>query len=137
MPTVQVKSNVELGLDEILKGISQLDTPDLEQFLEQVSRLLAHRKAQSLSKREAELLVKINRGVEAQKAERYRQLADKLNEERATPEEHQELLNLIEYIEAKDGERLEALIELAGLRGLTLNGLMDQLDLTSPGNAKN
>ena len=49
MPTVQVKSNVELGLDEILTGISQLDTPDLEQFLEQVSRLLARRKAQSLA----------------------------------------------------------------------------------------
>ena len=70
MPTVQVKSNVELGLDEILTGISQLDTPDLEQFLEQVSRLLARRKAQSLSKREAELLLRINQGVEPQKGSR-------------------------------------------------------------------
>ena len=108
MPTVQVKSNIELGLDEILNGISQLDTPELEQFLEQVSRLLARRKAQNLSKREAELLVRINQGIEAQKAERYRQLTDKLNEERITPEEHQELLSLIGHIETKDGERLEA-----------------------------
>ena len=136
MPTVQVKSNVELGLDEILTGISQLDTPDLEQFLEQVSRLLARRKAQSLSKREAELLLRINQGVEAQKAKRYKELMDNLNEERITSLEHQELLGLIEYIEAKDGERLEALIELAGLRELTLNELMDQLGLTPlPGNA--
>ena len=137
MPTVQVKSNIELGLDEILNGISQLDTPELEQFLEQVSRLLARRKAQNLSKREAELLVRINQGIEAQKAERYRQLTDKLNEERITPEEHQELLSLIGHIETKDGERLEALIELAGLRRLALNELMGQLGLTPPGDAQN
>lgn len=137
MPTVQVKSNIELGLDEILNGISQLDTPELEQFLEQVSRLLARRKAQNLSKREAELLVRINQGIGVQKAERYRQLTDKLNEESITPEEHQELLSLINYIEARDSERLESLIELSGLRGLTLNELMDQLGLASPGNAQN
>ncbi|MCB0561991.1 MAG: STAS/SEC14 domain-containing protein [Lewinellaceae bacterium] len=89
-----------------------MDTPDLEEFLEQVSRLLARRKARSLSKRETELLVRINQGIDAPKTERYRELSDKLNSEKITPEEHQELLSIIEYIEAKDGERLEALIEI-------------------------
>jgi len=77
MPTVQVKSNIELGIEDILAGIDQLDTPELENFLQQVSQLLARRKAKSLSKKETELLIKINEGLSRHEAERYKKLAAK------------------------------------------------------------
>jgi hypothetical protein len=135
MPTIQVKSNIQLGLDDVLEGIAQLDTPELERFLEQVNRLVARRKAPSLSKREAELLVQINQGIGPEKAHRYRELSAKLREETITPEEHEELLVLIDEIETMDAERLGNLIELAHLRGISLDELMNQLGLRPPADA--
>lgn len=132
MPTVQVKSNIELGIEDILAGIDQLDTPELENFLQQVSQLLARRKAKSLSKKETELLIKINEGLSRHEAERYKKLAAKLEDETMTPEENREFLELVEIVEANDAERLKYLIELARLREVSLEELMQQLGLTNP-----
>ena len=63
MPTVRVKSDINLGLQEILTGISELETQDLERFMDQVGKLLTRRKAVGFSGYEAELLLKINQGL--------------------------------------------------------------------------
>jgi hypothetical protein len=129
MPKVQVDSQIDIDLNEVLDGVAHLDTSDLEQFVQQVNLLLARRKAPSLHKREAELLRQINQGLPPGVRQRYQELNTKLEAEALTLEEHQELLQLIEQVENADGKRLQHLIELAHLRGISLDELMQQLNI--------
>lgn len=132
MATVQVTSKINIELDKVLGGVAKLDTPELGRFLSQVSILLARRKAPSLPEREAELLQKINQGLPTAFQQRYDGLTTKLQADTITSAEYQELLQLIDQIELADAERMQHLIELAQLRNLSLDGLMNQLGIHHP-----
>jgi len=130
MPTVQVVSEVSLA--ELLHGVEQLSTPDLENFVTNVLAVQARRRAPSLSKDEARLLQLINQGVPPEVRSRYQLLDEKLHDETITVAEHQELLELINQIELADAERMRYLVELARLRNTPLDSLMDQLGIRNP-----
>jgi hypothetical protein len=132
MPSVQVTSRIEIDFEEVLQGISQLQMRDLERFVDRVIALQAQRRAPSLPKHEAELLQKINQRLPAEVRKRHEELNDKLHEETITPEEHQELLQLIDRLELADAERLQHLIELADIRHVTVDAVMSQLDIRRP-----
>ncbi len=132
MTSVQITSQVSIGLDQLLNGVSQLETTDLEQFVGQVSSLLAQRKAPSLPRRETELLEQINQGLPENIQSRYDELQIKLHHETITPEEHQELLSLIDPVEQVTVDRLRSLIELSQLRQVSLDELMTQLGIHHP-----
>ncbi|MCI5132911.1 MAG: hypothetical protein D3904_15700, partial [Candidatus Electrothrix sp. EH2] len=53
----------QVVLNNLLKGVAQLETNDLEQFVSQVLTLRARRIAPSLSRQETEMLEKINQGL--------------------------------------------------------------------------
>lgn len=129
MPKVQLKPRIELDFEEVLNGVAQLKSNELEQFADQILALRAQRRAPALPKPEAELMQNINQGLPADQWQRYEQLNDKLHEETITSEEHVELLKLIDQIELADAERMRLLLELAQLRCLTVETLMDQLGL--------
>ena len=129
MPTVHVSSNIELNA--VLNGVAQLETPELESFARRVNALLAQRRAPHLPQREAELLQRIGQSSPALQP-RYQELNAKRRAATLTPAEHQELLALIEQKEEANAERLRALLELAALRGITLDELMEQLGLDAP-----
>lgn len=130
MTTVQVKSNI--SIDELLGGVSQLDTIEIEGLLSEISLLLAHRKSPSLPVTESALLQNIGKGLPDDIQIRYDELQRKLLAEQITTEEHQELLELIEIIENNDAERLRSLIELSQLRKVNLDELMIQLGIHHP-----
>ena len=130
MPTVEVRSQV--SLDELLNGVAQLDTPELERFLSQVLALRAKRIAPCLLREETELLEKINQGLPLDVQQRYDELTAKRQAETLNPEEHQELLALIEHIEQEDAERAQALAELAQLRNMSVTTLMAELGIHPP-----
>jgi hypothetical protein len=132
MPKVQVTSQIELDVDELLKGMARLESGELEQFADRVLALRARRRAANLPKDETELLQQINRGVPAEVRRRYEELNGKLHDEMITPDEHQELLKLIEQIELADAERMRHLIDLAQLRQVSLDTLLDQLGIRRP-----
>lgn len=132
MPTVQVTSRVEIDFEEVLQGMARLQMQDLERFVDRVIALQAQRRAPSLSRRETELLQKINQGLPAEVRQRYEELNDKLHEETILPEEHEELLQLVEQVELADAERLQHLIELARIRNISVEELMSQLDIRRP-----
>ena len=129
MPSLQV---LEPNVDQLLQDVARLGSGELEQFTDRFLALRARRRAPSLPKREAELLQLINRGLPAEVRQRYDALNDKLHAETITDEEHQVLLGLIEQVKQSDVERLRHLIELAQLRQLSLDELMDQLGLRRP-----
>ena len=129
MPKVHVTSQIEIDLDEVLQGLARLGTKELEQFVEKVIALQAQRRAPSLPKDETELLQQINRGLPADIRQRYDALNAKLHDDTITSEEHEELLTLIDRIELADAERMQRLIALAQLRGVSVDTLMEQLGI--------
>jgi len=107
MPTVQVQA--QLSTDILIEAASQLSADELERFAEQVMLLRARRKAPSLSHEEAMLLQKINAGVPNDVQQRFNQLRNKLESETIQPQEHQELLTLVEEIENIEAQRIQYL----------------------------
>lgn len=132
MPKMHVTSDIEIDFDEVLNGLAQLETSDLAQLVEQVIALQARRRAPSMRKNEAELLQKINQGPSPEVRKRYAELTAKLLEESIMPEEHQELMELIDQIELADAERMQHMIALAQLRQVSVDALMHQLGIRPP-----
>lgn len=130
MPTIEVRSQV--SLDELLNGVAQLDTPELERFVSQVLTLRAKRVAPCLPEEEAGLLEKINQGLSPAAQQRYDELTAKRRAETLTSEEHQELITLIDRIERADAERVQVLSELAQRRKVSVTALMAALGIRPP-----
>lgn len=130
---IRLKSEVDLAIDDVVAGISELETADLEQFLQKIGRLIARRKASSVSDKETVLLKAINKNIPSTLQNRYVILSQKLHEETLSEVEHKELLSIIEIIEAQKVERLRNLIELSQLRNISLDSLMDELNLNYHG----
>lgn len=132
MTSVQVTSQINIELDQLLNGVAQLETDELEEFVAQVSLLLARRKVANLPQPEAALLQQINQGLPVDVQRRYSELKAKQHAETLTLENHEELLALIDAVEQADGDRLQHLIELAQLRQVPLRELMHQLGIHPP-----
>jgi hypothetical protein len=128
---IKITKQVDLGLDDILNGISDLDTKDLEKFIQKIGHLIARRKVAHLPERESQLLMKINKAIPVALQSRYEYLLTKNRAETITPLEHEELLKVIEKVELKNAERLEHLIELSRIRNTSLDVLMRQLHLNA------
>ena len=131
MSTIQV--TMELPPDELLKAVEQLSSPDLEQFAQQIVRLLARRRAPVLSRTEAELLLKINQSaLPVNLQARCDALVAKRQEETLTLGEREELNHLTDQLGELNVHRLEYLAELARLRQTSLPALMEDLGIQVP-----
>jgi hypothetical protein len=124
-----VKVEVQLSSEELLKAVEQLNQPDLERFVSQVIALQAQRKASSLPRTEAELLLKINQGIPSDTQKHYKKLLVKREAENLTNNEYRELLDLTEQIEKLQAQRIEYLAELARMREISLITLMENLGI--------
>ncbi len=80
---------------------------------------------------ELELLQKINQTLPEELQQQYNDLSAKMRSQTITPEEHQNLLKLIDIVEQADGDRLQHLIQLSQLRNISLAELMKQLQVSS------
>jgi hypothetical protein len=78
---------------------------------------------------ELELLQKINQALPVELQQQYNDLSAKMRSQTITPEEHQDLLKLIDVVEQADGDRLQHLIQLSQLRNISLAELMEQLQI--------
>ena len=126
---ISITKQLDLGIEDIIAGMSNLETPELERFMQRIGQIVARRKFSSVSEQERELLFKINNVIPVISQERYALLSEKMQAETITASEHTELLKLVEKLEAKYVKRLEYLIELARIRNMSLQQLMKQLHL--------
>jgi hypothetical protein len=121
---------VPLPFDLLLHNLAQLSNQELAQLAQDAIRLQAQRRAPSLSKAETELLLQISRQlIPADVLQRCRALTIKQRTQGVTAEEQAELVLLVDRIEEVNAARLTALIELASLRQIPLEMLMDQLEI--------
>ncbi|MFZ4659214.1 MAG: STAS/SEC14 domain-containing protein, partial [Caldilineaceae bacterium] len=84
-----IEMKLEVSLPVLLKGVEQLSTPELENFVAEVLSIQAKRRAPSLSKEESILLQKINQGLPVATQQRFDDLNEKRRDETLTDEEHQ------------------------------------------------
>lgn len=118
-----------MSLDELIQAANQLDEADLDVLLQRVVVLRAHRKANTLAKEEAELLQKINQGIDPELRAQYQALRTKREAETLTNAEHEMLIQLSSQIEQFGAQRLEALANLAQLRQVPVTELMATLGI--------
>jgi hypothetical protein len=78
------------------------------------------------SSQEAPLLAIIQRRLPPQEQARLNTLRQRLADETITETEHQELLAFIDPIEQMDADRVEAMIQLAQLRKVDLNTIIQE-----------
>lgn len=115
--------------EALLQEVSQFSDAALDHFFDQILRLRAERRAPHLSEQETELLLKINTPLPEPTWKRYATLYAKMRAGSISKTEHAELLKLIDVVEMDNAERIGHLIELANLRGTTLEALMQSLGI--------
>ena len=120
------------NIEQLIAGVDQLETSELETFVVKANSLLARRKVESLSIEETELLQTINKSLPTELEARYAALQSKIHEETITEPEHEELVQLISVVEKSEVDRLEALFSLSQLRQVSLPDLMNQLGIQAP-----
>ncbi len=76
---------------------------------------------------QSELLMKINQGLPVDAAKRMKDLIARRRAFTISDQELQELIGITDETERLNAERMKYLIELAHLRNVTLDEVMDQL----------
>lgn len=116
----------------ILIAARQMSIAELEQVVDQMLALRAERVAPHLSAEESALLERINQGLSASERVRMRALLEKRDEQTLAPAEWQDLTALTDKLELLHADRLAALADLAQVRGVTLDTVIQQLGLHFP-----
>ena len=119
-------------LNTVLDSIPNLNIDDLKKVLSKVNTFIARKKVPHFSKEEAALILKIHDVLPEDVEARYKELQEKVLQEKITDKEHQELLNLIKISEQKANERLKYIIELSFLWETSTDEVMERLDLKPP-----
>jgi hypothetical protein len=113
----------------ILETVKEMPNDDLELFLAQVLKVRAERFAPQPEALQLQLLNQINQTLPPLQRAKFEQLVEKRDSNNISELELEELISMIDEIEARDVERLKALIELSQIRGITLDELMQTLGI--------
>lgn len=116
----------------MVQAVEQLSPAELDRFAEEVAAVRARRRAPMLSEDESALFAIINQTLPETDRQRLTELGEQRANETLTPDEHRELLELQQRLEALHAARMKALAQLAEMRGVTLTTVMEQLGIQSP-----
>jgi hypothetical protein len=130
MPTIHLEA--EVSRESLLKAVSQLELTEFDALVAELLNLPAKRGSDRLQSTESELLARINEGLPDALRDRFGELIVRRDQEMLSSEEHAELLRLTEEVERREGNRVEALAELARVRGMPLSALMELLGIPAP-----
>ncbi len=121
----------DISVDTLVRSAQQLSESDFERLTSAVLEIRAKRASLSVSKEEGELLLECQLRLPDRRQARYDELLAKRDNEKLTPLEYEELLELTRESESLDVRRVRALTDLAHLRRLTLDQLMRQMQCES------
>ena len=129
MVTVEIPSR--LTMDDLLAAIDKLPNQALLEFGWRVRALQTKRGLPFVEAADEQALLQIiaDQRLPEPDQNRLAWLRQKSDEETLTPEEHTELLRYVHHVEQLDLTRIEALIELAQKRGVTLREVIHQLGI--------
>jgi hypothetical protein len=123
MTNVEIR---QMGFEDILNRIEQLDKPALLKFADVVNGLIS--KKSQVGQRETQLLKKIKSQIPATMKRRQKELYAKMQNNMLSLPEKDELILLNTMIEEKTAERIVLMGELAQLRHISIEQLNHQLN---------
>jgi 5'-deoxynucleotidase YfbR-like HD superfamily hydrolase len=109
--------------ERLMEEVKKLTPEEFRRFWEQLSAWRAKQEQKFLR------TIRENSQLPSKKQRRFNQLRRKLQNETISEREYEELLSLWQEVERRNVERLRALIELAKLRGVSVQELMRQLGI--------
>lgn len=118
--------------EEIIQVAKELPLPELEQLVDRVIAIRAERRAPHLTGNESELLAHINQGLPTEERARLKELISRRDAETIIPTEVRELIGMTDRLEKLHAERLAALAELATLRGINVDEVINRLGIQFP-----
>lgn len=129
MKSIEINGGSKIGFEELLQGASKLDVPNLEELSQKLMQLIQRKKLPEGKRKEIELIKIIYSKLSAKTQNRYDELFEKRRAETLSKLEHQELTELIEVAEKHQVVWLKALVDLAKLRGVSIEEVKKQLGL--------
>jgi hypothetical protein len=124
--------NSQLSVNEILNSVERLESSKFEQFYRDLTALRIQKTGlPKLNSIESQLLTTINTEFDPKKWERLTYLDWKLEFSALTDKEEAESLKLAEAYESFSVERLKCLSQLALLRRISIDVLMEQLGVNT------
>jgi len=121
--------SINLTTNDLLKGVEQLDGADLDEFVQKVLHIRAKRFAESFNKEETDLMEQINVGLSQKELNELDLLIQKSEEGTLTNNELENYQELSEKMENLNMKRMSALAQLANIRGVSLDSIMEELGL--------
>lgn len=128
---IRIPINAEIDSQTLLKNVAVLSIKELETFAKELNVLIQQRKKQEQNNKEKELLNTLHQLVlPKSKQDRILNLSPKVELETITATEKKELDVLLGESEILRNKRVEIMIALSKLKGITLPSLMQQLGPT-------
>jgi hypothetical protein len=125
-------SSVHEHSQSLLRGFSEMPLRDLERFISELNALVIQKRVTDKGKQDKALLLKINEAIlPEQTMEQYVSLQEKMEDGNISDAEYQDLLIIVTKEEKIRNKRVQYLIELSQLRGITLPVLMNDLGLNT------
>ena len=126
----------EIDAEMLLAGVANLKVSELEAFISELRAIVAKKKSKSKKYKAAALLNQHNQTIlPKEKRLRYALLYEKLEADTITESEREEFLAISKEETNLRNERAKLLIQLAALRGISLNELLKELGLNPIGDA--
>lgn len=121
--------SVEITTENLLNAVAQMPEREYEKFIQKANKLRKKNLTDKKSRKETDLLLKINTIFPTDKRERYNELYARFRENNLNETEHQELLQLNEEFEILNAKRIKYVGELAKLRHQTLEEVIADLQI--------
>lgn len=130
----ETQAQSAFDVEAILAKAASMNVQELEDFARKLNRVIFQKKSADTILRQKELLRLINQtALPREKRALYLQLVQKLENDSITEQERQHFLRLTEEEEALRNDRVKMLIELAHLKNIPLNQLLEELGLLPVG----
>lgn len=131
MQTIVIKKSIEVGIDDLVQRLAQLDEAELASFFVSLNeKMNGYPQVQRFSQ-ETLLLHKIKHVIPASVLRQYRNLRKKAHQQTISEKEKQELLLISDFIEIKTVEKINLLAELAQLRKVSFPEILQQFTIQS------
>ncbi len=125
--------NLEVINENLLNAFVKMPEKEFERFVEEVKRLRQKPTKSFWTKREVEIIQKINEFVlPPEKQARYDKLVRKRQDEKITESEMKELIVLTDETEENTLRGVELLVKLTKSKGESIDKIMERLEIRPP-----
>jgi hypothetical protein len=129
MQTIEIRKGFKVGFEELVQGLTQLNSTELNSFLTRVNQIATKQDKLPISKQEEELIKQIKSIIPPSILKHFKHLQSKMHDDTITEKERSEMILLTDFMEQKSAERVLLLTKLSQLKGVSVLELVDMLKI--------